>query len=102
MALLEQGCVSHNYLWFYRYAMEACLKMRDPEGVERFARAALSYTADEPLPWVDLLVARARALAALSVNGENVEALELLGGLRTQVMEAGFQAIVSAMGALLN
>ena len=63
-ALLANGSISHNYLWFYREAIEAALEMADYDAVERYAAALAAYTAPEPLPWADFVVAWGRALAA--------------------------------------
>lgn len=61
---LEAGAVGHNYLWFYRFAIEASLQARDWDAAERFADALAGYTRAEPLPWSDFVIAWARALAA--------------------------------------
>jgi class 3 adenylate cyclase/tetratricopeptide (TPR) repeat protein len=60
--ILKMGCVSHNYFWFYRDAIEGALKTKDWSRAERYADALEDYTSSEPLPWSDLFVARARAL----------------------------------------
>ncbi len=102
MSLLAAGCVSHNYLWFYRYAMEASLEAGEFDEVERFAKAAEDYTHAEPLPWANLLIARGRALAALARDGGDGETKEVLERLRAEAREAGFKAIVPAMDAALS
>jgi hypothetical protein len=61
--ILREGCVSHNYLWFYRDAMEVALDAGEWNGVERYAAALEDYARPEPLPWSDFFVARGRALA---------------------------------------
>ena len=63
-SILRKGCVSHNYFWFYRDAMEVCLNTGDWESVERYAAALEDYTRPEPLPWSDFFIARGRALAS--------------------------------------
>ncbi|MHC4094219.1 MAG: tetratricopeptide repeat protein, partial [Planctomycetota bacterium] len=62
--VLRQGCVGHNYPFFYRDAMEVSLQSGDWEGAERYATALEEYTQPEPLPLTDFLIARGRALAA--------------------------------------
>ncbi len=62
-SILRKGCVSHNYFWFHRDAMETCLNTGDWAAVERYAAALEDYTRPEPLPWSDFFIARGRALA---------------------------------------
>jgi len=63
-AALDAGCVSHNYLWFMREAVEIYALRSDWDQVERHADRLEAYTRPEPLPWSELQIARARALAA--------------------------------------
>jgi class 3 adenylate cyclase/tetratricopeptide (TPR) repeat protein len=63
MRLLHRDCPSHNYLWFLRDAMDACLQAANWDGVEEYARALAEFTRPEPLPWSDFHIARCRALA---------------------------------------
>jgi hypothetical protein len=37
--VLGEGTVSHNVIYFNRYAIEACLVAKDWAGVERYAEA---------------------------------------------------------------
>jgi tetratricopeptide (TPR) repeat protein len=73
-ALLGQGCVSHDYLYFYRDAMEASLAAGEWDAVERFAAALADYTRAEPLPWSDYYIAWGRALAAWGRGDRGAEA----------------------------
>ena len=61
--LLARGCVSHNYLEFHHYAMEACGRWRDWNGVQAHADALEAYTRDEPLLWAETIIAAHRAIA---------------------------------------
>ncbi|MBT3885727.1 MAG: AAA family ATPase [Rhodospirillaceae bacterium] len=63
MQTLQQDCVSHCYLWFYRDALEVAVMDEDWPAVETYAKAAETYTEVEPLPWMDRLIAAARAAA---------------------------------------
>ncbi len=63
-ALLARGCVSHNHLEFPLFAIEVSLRDGDAAAALRHAAALEAYTRQEPLPWADLVVARARVLAA--------------------------------------
>jgi DNA-binding SARP family transcriptional activator len=62
-ALLADGCVSHNHLEFRRAAMEFGLRHGDIRETRRHAAALAAYTADEPLAWSGLVIARAEYLA---------------------------------------
>jgi hypothetical protein len=60
---LAEGCVSHNYFEFYRFAIEVSLRDADWDAALRYAAALEAYTAAEPLPWADLVIASSRTLA---------------------------------------
>ncbi|MDA0229040.1 MAG: hypothetical protein O3B21_02515 [Proteobacteria bacterium] len=62
-AVLARGCVSHNYFWFYRDAMEASLNAGEWADAERFANALEAYTRAEPVPWSNFYISWSRALA---------------------------------------
>jgi len=62
--LLREECVAHCHLAFYHWGIDALLDAREWEGVDRYADLLEGAMRDEPLPVVELLVARARALAA--------------------------------------
>ncbi len=100
LAILDSDCVSHNYLWFYRDAMEACLLAGNFPGVEALAQAAADYTSAEPLPWMDLLIDRARTLAqAATAPDEGTR--EHLQALRDQAASVGFKVILPSLDAAL-
>ena len=63
-ALLAAGCVSHNHLEFPLFAIEVSLRAGNHAEALRYAADLEAYTRDEPLPWADLIVARARVLAS--------------------------------------
>mgnify|MGYP002827751582 CR=1 FL=1 len=63
-ALLAPGCVSHDYLYFFRDAMEASLAAGEWDEAERFAAALEDYAREEPMPWSDYYIAWGCALAA--------------------------------------
>jgi hypothetical protein len=62
-ALLASGCVSHNYLEFYRLAMEFHLRHGEYREMRRHAAALTEYTREEPLPWSEIVVRRGEWLA---------------------------------------
>jgi DNA-binding SARP family transcriptional activator len=62
-AQLALGCVSHNYFHFYQMAIDVAHQLGEPAEMLRYADALERYTAAEPLPWTDFVIARGRALA---------------------------------------
>ena len=100
-ALLQEDCVSHNHLHFYRCAMEAGLEDRDWDGVLRYADGLAAYTAGEPLPWSDFYIARGRALAAAGRNPAERAGAEDLGRLRARALDAGLLSAVPAIDQAL-
>jgi len=96
-AILDEGCVGHNYLWFYRGAMESMLRAGNWAGVEAFADAADEYMQGEQIPWLALLVARARALAEVGANGHSTAADQRLREIRDKVAELGFKVLLTAL-----
>ena len=73
---LKEECVGHNYIWFYRDAIEVCLRLQDWEKMEEYAQAAEEYTREEPLPWMEIIVARGRALSELYQNPRDPSSIE--------------------------
>jgi DNA-binding SARP family transcriptional activator len=62
-AMLARGCVSHCHFHLHQLAIEIMLGLHDWDAAERHARALEDFTAAEPLPWSNFVVARGRALA---------------------------------------
>jgi hypothetical protein len=93
-AVLAAGAVSHNYLFFNRYAIDACIAAADWDGVERFAAALERSMAEEPFPMTEFFVARARALAAA---GRGRGDLAELQRLLAQARSIGWQVVAPAL-----
>jgi tetratricopeptide (TPR) repeat protein len=87
--ILRKGCVSHNYFWFYRDAMEVSLDACDWDSVERYAVALEDYTRAEPLPWSDFFIARARALATYGKGWRDDALLVKLRDLSAEAHRVG-------------
>jgi len=100
--ILQQDCVGHNYFWFYRDAMEACLEDADWDGVRRFAAALEKYTRPEPLPWCDFFIARGRALASFGAGGGDEASVAELRRLRDEAGRVGLKSAMTALDAALG
>ena len=98
-ALLERGSLAHNALDFHFRAMEACLQDGQWPRVRRHADALERATADEPLPWAELLVSRGRLLAAAGDRGEGgtLADAELAANVTAQLDRAGLSHLTPAM-----
>ena len=64
-ALINAGCVGHNYFWFYKHAMQSSLRHRDPASALGYAQRLEDHTQAEPTPWGRLFIERTRVLAEL-------------------------------------
>jgi class 3 adenylate cyclase/tetratricopeptide (TPR) repeat protein len=100
--LLREGSVSHNHLWFYRFAMDALLGAGDWERVEAYADALEDFTRPEPLPWADFYIARGRALAAFGRGNRDDATIRDLRRLREEADRFGFKAASPALQEALS
>jgi tetratricopeptide (TPR) repeat protein len=100
--LLREGSVSHNHLWFYRFAMDALLGAGDWERVEAYAAALDDFTRPEPLPWTDFFIARGRALAAFGRGNRDESTIRELQRLRDEANRVGFKAALPALEEALS
>lgn len=101
-ALLGADSVSHNYLHFYQNAMEAALNDREWEEAERYAAALAAYTVSEPLPWSELFIARARALARCGRGDRSPELAATLQSLLARAENAGLSVAAPALRSALD
>jgi hypothetical protein len=100
-ALLRGNCVGHCYYWFYRDALDASLDGGDWDEAERYADALEAYSRPEPLPWAQLMAARARALAAVGRRGLDAAKRVELERLRDEARQAGLGSALPAIDAAL-
>ncbi len=100
--MLREGSVSHNYFWFYRFAMDALLGVGDWERVEAYATALEDYTRPEPLPWTDFYIARGRALAAFGRGNRNEASVRELRRLRDEANRIEFKGALPALEEALS
>ena len=99
--LMALGCVGHNQLWFYRDAIDACLRFEDWEGAERCADALEAFTADEPFLWSDFFCRRGRALVQWGRGDRSSASHETLSGLANEAHELGFMLAARDIDAAL-
>ncbi len=101
-ALLRAGgVVSHNYLMFYPAAIETALTDGDWDAADLYVAALEDYTRAEPLPMLDLCIARGRALAEWGRGRRDAAAVERLEGLRADALRTGLRAGLPAIEAAL-
>ena len=91
-ALLGKGAVSHNHLWFYRYAMEAALRACDWDDAKRHCSALEDYTRPEPLPWADFFIKYGRTLSAHGRSPSAQTGIEL-HNLRAEAESLNFGSV---------
>lgn len=99
---LGVGCVSHNYFWFYREAIEASLELADWDRAEGYAAALARYASREPMPWSDFYAARARALAAIGRGVHDEGVREELKRLCKVAEDTGHRTALSALETALS
>jgi hypothetical protein len=96
--VLATGAVSHNFIFFNRCAIEACLAAKDWMGVERYATALERSMREEPLPMTDFLVARGRAISAAGRGQKDATELRRL---LAEANGIGWLAVVPALEIVL-
>ena len=106
-AMLESS-LAHARLFFYRDAIDTVLEDGNWDEALRYAEGLEAFAQHEPLPFAELVVARARALATLGQRGPKPALVAELASLRESIAQAGFgglvpgidEALASAGGAL--
>ena len=87
--LLRGDSTSHNFLGFYPRAMQTCLQTGEWNEVDRYAQALEYYTSAEPLPYIDFLIARGRALAAFGRGNRDDATVQELQRLHDEANACG-------------
>ncbi len=100
--LLRGNSVSHSFLGFYRDAMETCLQMGEWNEADRYAQAAEDYTSAEPLPYIDFLIARGRALADFGRGNRDDATTQELQRLRDEAERVGLKVAIPALEEALS
>ena len=94
--LLAAGAPAHNHFSFRREAIDASLAHGDTQGALRHAALLEDFTRAEPLPTVDFVVARARALAAAAHGRADPVVLMTL---RQHALALHWPGLVQGLGA---
>jgi len=94
--------VSHNYFWFHRDAIEVSLDEGDWEGTQGHVRALEDYFRIEPSPWLELIVARARALAKFARGGPREAVVTEMQGLRDEAVRLNIRAELPRLESALK
>ena len=96
-SILEAGAVGHNHLWFRRDAIETGLKQGDWELASYHLDALAAFTREEPLPWSDFVIGRARALIALGRGDDRPDLHGVLRSLRREGEKLGILVLLPAL-----
>jgi hypothetical protein len=88
--LLRETGLSHNHIWFRLFAIDWGLVHKDWAEVERQIGRITQYTAAEPLPFVDLLLERARTYMQLCRTPDDTAAITKLRAVLQTARDAGF------------
>jgi len=99
--LLARGAVSHNHFEFRMLAIEFLVAARDWPAVRHHAAALTAYTREEPLPWSDLVIARAEALAVGGRATRRSVDVDLLQELQQRAEAMGFATLLPGLRAAL-
>lgn len=102
-ALLQERCVSHNYLQFYQNAIDAALHSADWDEADRYADALETYSnSTEPTPWSAFYAARGRALADFGRGLRDGGELESLRELSEDAARIGLNSAIPALQKALD
>jgi eukaryotic-like serine/threonine-protein kinase len=100
--LLAAGSASVNHLYFHRDAMELYLTLGDLDRVLEHADALARYVGEEPLPWTEFFIMRARTLVAHARDPRDPQARAMLAHLRRQARAIGFHVAAGAIDRALG
>jgi predicted ATPase/class 3 adenylate cyclase len=100
--LLNQGCVAHNYFWFYRDAIESSLMAGNWTEAEAWACKLKNYFCGKPMPWAEFIVERGFALAEWGRTGHCRVLMSQLQGLLAYAKNLGMTAEMVKLQAALD
>ena len=85
-ALIDAGCVGHNYFWFYKHAMQTCLDRGWLDSALGYAQRLEDHTRLQPAPWADVFIERCRLLVE-SQTGPATDAVAARARRLRQVLQ---------------
>ncbi|WP_170327870.1 adenylate/guanylate cyclase domain-containing protein [Ruegeria arenilitoris] len=95
--IIAEGCVGHSHLHFYPDASAVMLARQEWDRAMEYADALAKFTAEEPLPMVDLSIQHAKVLAACGGWGIPMSAHEDFDALGARFAEMGItQSLVGS------
>ena len=94
---LLSSAIGDTHLNFFRDAMEASLRAEEWHQVDRYARKLETLTHEEPMPWSDFFIARARVLAAFARIGNQRETVRELRHLRDEAQRVRMTGALPAL-----
>lgn len=100
-AIIEGGCVGHNYFAFYRDAIEVALASQDWDAADAYIASLGRFNAPEPLPWCDFFMQRGAALAAHGRGQRDAELRRELARLRDAANQMGIMRSSPSLDAAL-
>ena len=98
-SLLAVGSVSHNHFVFNDCAIQASLNAGDWDAAQRYCDQLAAYTAAEPVPWADFVIARGRVLAEVGRGRSGIELALRVDKLRALATDAEFNIYVPELSA---
>ena len=101
-ASLAQGGLSHNHFVFSDCAIQSSLDAGDWAEADRYCNELELYASTEPVPWVEFLVARERALARVGRGERSAELAAALQALRQQGADADCNVYLASLDAALQ
>ena len=100
-SVIKRGCLAHNFLWYYRDAIEAHLRSRDLDKVRSCAAVLTDFTAADPLPWSQFFIDRGFALADYAAGRRDPALNEILQRLERQADDLGLVSAAPEISAAL-
>jgi class 3 adenylate cyclase/tetratricopeptide (TPR) repeat protein len=100
--MLAAGSIGHNYFEFHAAAIESALERSDWDEADRLCTAFEQFTAVEPLPLSDLMIARGRALARLGRGSRDSRLEGELRRLRDQAAQHEINVLLPALDVALG
>jgi len=82
--VLAQGCASHNHIGYHRIGIDDALARAEWPRALAHAAALERYTASEPLPYANFLIARARVLVGIKARPSDSHLLAELAKLQAE------------------